>query len=174
MSLTVVDNGLSGSFPDKKITYTAASPEHVASISFDDISKYFGRPVREACANLKVGQTVLKRKCRDFGIPKWPYRKIKSLDNLIHNIKAEVGRQQAKMNQETAEAVLETQKIIESEKELIEKRPAIQLKSETKKFRERLFKRKHLAQRAQERTSEAKKRRTNITFQPEEQEEVNN
>lgn len=63
-----------------------AATEHVASISLTDLVKYFNLPIVEASKNLNVGLTVLKRKCREFGIPRWPHRKIKSLDTLIHNL----------------------------------------------------------------------------------------
>lgn len=40
----------------------------------------------EAAKKLGVGLTVLKRICRKFGVPRWPYRKLKSLDRLITNV----------------------------------------------------------------------------------------
>lgn len=63
-----------------------AASKDVASIGLADLVKYFDVPIVEASKNLKVGLTVLKRKCREFGIPRWPHRKIKSLDNLIHDL----------------------------------------------------------------------------------------
>lgn len=63
-----------------------AATEHVANIALTDLVKYFDLPITEASKYLRVGLTVLKRKCREFGIPRWPHRKIKSLDNLIQNL----------------------------------------------------------------------------------------
>jgi len=63
-----------------------APSDLVAKISLSDLVKYFGMPIVEASRNLNVGLTVLKRKCREFGIPRWPHRKIKSLDSLIHDL----------------------------------------------------------------------------------------
>ncbi|KAF6137653.1 hypothetical protein GIB67_020369, partial [Kingdonia uniflora] len=63
-----------------------AAPEQIARLALDDLAKYFDLPILEASRNLKVGLTVLKRKCRELGIPRWPHRKIKSLDTLIHNL----------------------------------------------------------------------------------------
>lgn len=63
-----------------------AATEDVARIALEDLSKYFNLPIVEASKNLKVGLTVLKRKCREFGIPRWPHRKIKSLDSLIRDL----------------------------------------------------------------------------------------
>ncbi|KAL5713808.1 hypothetical protein ACHQM5_015853 [Ranunculus cassubicifolius] len=137
---------------EKKRSRPAFS-QYVASISLEDLSKHFDRPSIEACARLKIGQTVLKRKCREFGILRWPYRKIKSLDNLIHNIKEEAERQKP-VSKETADEIWKRQKIVESEKELIERRPAFQLKDETKKLRQHIFKRRHLANRARKRQLE--------------------
>ncbi|XP_047169219.1 protein RKD5 isoform X2 [Vigna umbellata] len=65
-----------------------APSDLVAKISLSDLVQYFGMPIVEASRNLNVGLTVLKRKCREFGIPRWPHRKIKSLDSLIHDLQA--------------------------------------------------------------------------------------
>ena len=63
-----------------------AASEDVAKIALEDLVKYFDVPMVEASRNLKIGLTVLKRKCREFGIPRWPHRKIKSLDGLIRDL----------------------------------------------------------------------------------------
>ena len=59
-------------------------------LSFNMLSKYFDMPILEASKKLKVGLTVLKKRCRFFGIPRWPHRKMKSLNSLIHNIQVMV------------------------------------------------------------------------------------
>lgn len=63
-----------------------ATSEDVAKIDLEDLVKYFDLPILEASTRLNVGLTVLKKKCREFGIPRWPHRKIKSLDGLIHEL----------------------------------------------------------------------------------------
>ena len=55
-------------------------------ISYSKLSNYFSMPITQAAKELKVGRTVLKKKCREFGIPRWPHRKMKSLESLIHNV----------------------------------------------------------------------------------------
>lgn len=40
-----------------------------------------------AKTNRPIISQVLKKRCRDFGIPRWPHRKIKSIKVLIDNIK---------------------------------------------------------------------------------------
>lgn len=63
-----------------------APSNHIANIAYSDLVKYFDMPIVEASRRLNVGLTVLKKKCREFGIPRWPHRKIKSLDSLIHDL----------------------------------------------------------------------------------------
>ena len=63
-----------------------ATSEHIARITLSDLAKNFGVPITEASRNLNLGLTVLKRKCREFGIHRWPHRKIKSIDGLIRDL----------------------------------------------------------------------------------------
>ncbi|KAK7367201.1 hypothetical protein VNO80_09210 [Phaseolus coccineus] len=121
-----------------------APSDLVAKISLSDLVQYFGMPIVEASRNLKVGLTVLKRKCREFGIPRWPHRKIKSLDSLIQDLQEEAQNQELE-NMEAAMAVTKRQKMLESEKENIEKKPFMDIQSETKRFRQDVFKRRHRA-----------------------------
>ncbi|KAL2348691.1 hypothetical protein Fmac_002691 [Flemingia macrophylla] len=130
----------SGSIEKKK----RAPSDLVANISLSDLVKYFGMPIVEASRNLNVGLTVLKRKCREFGIPRWPHRKIKSLDSLIHDLQEEAKNQELK-DREATIAVTKRQKMLESEKENIEKKPFMDIQSETKRFRQDVFKRRHRA-----------------------------
>lgn len=60
--------------------------ERMTDITLHDLSQYFHMPITQASKELKVGLTVLKKRCREFGIPRWPHRKMKSLDSLIQNI----------------------------------------------------------------------------------------
>ncbi|KAF5798512.1 putative transcription factor Nin-like family [Helianthus annuus] len=121
-----------------------AATKDIASLGLEDLAKYFDVPIIEASKNLKVGLTVLKKKCREFGIPRWPHRKIKSLDGLISDLQEEVKRQQEE-DEEAALAVAQRQKMIESEKERIEKKPFMDIQRETKKFRQDIFKKRHRA-----------------------------
>ncbi|CAL9109188.1 unnamed protein product [Musa textilis] len=99
----------------------------------------------QASKYLRVGLTVLKRKCREFGIPRWPHRKIKSLDNLIQNLQEEVHRQEEENKSAAMKAVIKRQRMLEGEKECIEKNPFMELQTETKRFRQDVFKRRHRA-----------------------------
>ena len=52
-------------------------------------SQYFKVSIQTAAKQLGVGLTILKKRCREMGIERWPYRKIKSLDNLIESMKVQ-------------------------------------------------------------------------------------
>ncbi|OVA00622.1 RWP-RK domain [Macleaya cordata] len=122
-----------------------AATEHIARIDLADLAKYFDLPIAEASRNLKVGLTVLKRKCRELGIPRWPHRKIKSLDTLIHNLQEEAKRQERENKAAAAMAVIKRQRMLEREKEGIERKPFMEIQTETKRFRQDVFKRRHRA-----------------------------
>jgi hypothetical protein len=50
------------------------------------VSRYFYMPIMQAARELNVGLTLLKKRCRELGIPRWPHRKMKSLQSLIKNV----------------------------------------------------------------------------------------
>ncbi|KAI3843410.1 hypothetical protein MKX03_024304 [Papaver bracteatum] len=122
-----------------------AATDHIARIALADLAKYFDLPIAEASRNLKVGLTVLKRKCRELGIPRWPHRKLKSLDTLIRNLQEEATRQERENKAAAAMAVTKRQKMLEREKEGIESKPFMEIQNETKRFRQDVFKRRHRA-----------------------------
>lgn len=138
-----------------------AKKQHIASITLVDIAPYFHLPIREASRALKIGVSILKTKCRQYGIPRWPHRKIKSLDSLISDlefvmddtdedaVQKETRKQQEKERekQEAIQALAKRKRLLESEKEIIQQKPALDLMAETKLFREDVFKRRYRAKR---------------------------
>lgn len=50
------------------------------------ISQYFYMPITQAAKELNVGPTLLKKRCRELGIQRWPHRKLMSLQTLIKNV----------------------------------------------------------------------------------------
>lgn len=50
------------------------------------ISQYFYMPITQAARELNVGLTLLKKRCRELGIRRWPHRKLMSLQTLINNV----------------------------------------------------------------------------------------
>ncbi|KAK4277578.1 hypothetical protein QN277_015555 [Acacia crassicarpa] len=97
-----------------------------ANLELDDIRKYFDVPITQAAKQLKVGLTLLKRRCRELNISRWPHRKIKSLKVLIDNVK-ELG-------------LVEEVAMLENHKKLMEKLPDVELSEQTKKLRQACFK----------------------------------
>lgn len=66
-------------------TYTTFSVSK--ALSMETISRYFYMPITQAAMELNVGLTLLKRRCRELGICRWPHRKLMSLQTLISNVK---------------------------------------------------------------------------------------
>eukprot|EP01114_Cavostelium_apophysatum_P008710 TRINITY_DN2143_c0_g1_i1.p1 TRINITY_DN2143_c0_g1~~TRINITY_DN2143_c0_g1_i1.p1 ORF type:complete len:358 (-),score=99.97 TRINITY_DN2143_c0_g1_i1:202-1275(-) len=62
------------------------------NISFDELSKYFHLPINQVAKELGVCATILKKICRRNGIPRWPHRKIKSLDKMIGNLEVNLAK----------------------------------------------------------------------------------
>ncbi|KAJ1388484.1 RWP-RK domain [Sesbania bispinosa] len=96
------------------------------SLEFDEIKKHFGVPITKAAKEMNVGLTLLKRRCRELNIRRWPHRKLKSLKLLIDNVK-ELG-----LANEVA--------MLEKHKMMLEKLPGMELNEETKKLRQACFK----------------------------------
>jgi hypothetical protein len=70
---------------EKKRKWRLRNGPEETPFTFELVSGYFCMPVKQAAEELNVGLTHLKRKCREVGIPRWPHRKVKSLELLIKN-----------------------------------------------------------------------------------------
>ena len=46
-------------------------------LTFEQLSRHFSVPIKQAAQELNVGVTVLKRQCRKLGVTRWPYRKLR-------------------------------------------------------------------------------------------------
>lgn len=76
-----------GASAEKRSTRKRSKGGRIASeITKDELVACFNMPSEEAAKHLGIGLTVLKRICRQFGVPRWPFRKIKSLDRLLQNV----------------------------------------------------------------------------------------
>ncbi|XAR58048.1 hypothetical protein NMG60_11026398 [Bertholletia excelsa] len=133
-----------GNMENMEMKKKRATHKYISRLALADLAKHFDVPIVEASKNLNVGLTVLKKKCREFGIPRWPHRKIKSLDSLIHVLQVEVEKQQQE-DEAAAMVVAERQRMLETEKECIERKPFMEIQKETKKFRQNIFKKRHKA-----------------------------
>jgi len=58
-------------------------------VSMDELTQYLHLPEKAVAKQLGICLTSLKKLCRQHGITRWPYRKLKSLDKKI--AKAENG-----------------------------------------------------------------------------------
>lgn len=105
-------------------------------LTFELVSQYFYMPITQAARELNVGLTVLKKKCRELGIPRWPHRKLKNLQTLINDV--EVLQEAGKANDgEQLRAMVE---MLEQERRLLEQRPYVELEEKTKRLRQACFK----------------------------------
>ncbi|XP_077229798.1 protein RKD1-like [Tasmannia lanceolata] len=105
-------------------------------IEFDEISRYFYVPITQAAKQMNIGLTVLKKRCRELGIKRWPHRKMKSLKSLIHNFQ-ELGSSCGHSGD--IRLIREIERL-EEQKRLMEKLPEMQLTEDTKKLRQACFK----------------------------------
>lgn len=60
-------------FPKSRKRTKAGRYSH--EVTYQELSQYFHLPTEKACQKLGVGLTILKRICRRFGLPRWPYKK---------------------------------------------------------------------------------------------------
>ncbi|KAL4584059.1 hypothetical protein LXL04_008649 [Taraxacum kok-saghyz] len=105
-------------------------------LSRETISKYFYMPITQAAKELNVGLTLLKKRCRELGIRRWPHRKLMSLQTLINNVQ-ELGKSSGeRADGKLREAIL----ILERERKKMEEIPDLQLEHNTKKLRQACFK----------------------------------
>ncbi|KQK08285.1 hypothetical protein BRADI_2g40920v3 [Brachypodium distachyon] len=121
----------------------AAGGRSLENIGFEELRKYFYMPITKAARELNVGLTVLKKRCRELGVARWPHRKMKSLRSLILNIQ-EMGRGGGVL----PPAVQRELEALERACTLMEKNPAIELTEQTKKLRQAYFKENYKKRRA--------------------------
>ncbi|CAA2966279.1 Hypothetical predicted protein [Olea europaea subsp. europaea] len=98
------------------------------ALELDEIQKYFDVPITKAAKELNVGLSVLKKRCRELNILRWPHKKIKGIKCLIDNVK-ELG-------------LTNEIEILEEHKRMIEKLPETELTERTKKLRQACYKAK--------------------------------
>eukprot|EP00658_Telonema_sp_P-2_P054147 TRINITY_DN430_c0_g1_i1.p1 TRINITY_DN430_c0_g1~~TRINITY_DN430_c0_g1_i1.p1 ORF type:complete len:210 (-),score=27.86 TRINITY_DN430_c0_g1_i1:487-1116(-) len=57
-----------------------------SGISFQDLQAHFDQPLSDVARKFNVCTTFFKKICRHFGIKRWPFRKITSLEKKIANL----------------------------------------------------------------------------------------
>ncbi|XP_058008859.1 protein RKD4-like isoform X2 [Hevea brasiliensis] len=85
----VIKSGRKRSVPleleEKRVT--TSGRKRSIPLELEEIRKHFDVPITKAAKEMKVGLTVLKKRCRELKIMRWPHRKIRSLKSLINNVK---------------------------------------------------------------------------------------
>lgn len=115
-------------------------------LDLEVIATLFHLPISEAAKRLGVGATVLKKRCRRLGIPRWPYRKLKSLDNVCSNLEKYCHKAV-----DSKERFQELQAILRLEKEAMIQKPSIGFNPELRRLRQELFKHGYKFKQAQQR-----------------------
>eukprot|EP00292_Cryptomonas_paramecium_P021161 CAMPEP_0113698932 /NCGR_PEP_ID=MMETSP0038_2-20120614/23005_1 /TAXON_ID=2898 /ORGANISM="Cryptomonas paramecium" /LENGTH=167 /DNA_ID=CAMNT_0000622191 /DNA_START=187 /DNA_END=686 /DNA_ORIENTATION=- /assembly_acc=CAM_ASM_000170 len=59
-------------------------------VKLDELSKYFHLPEKAVAKELGICLTSLKKLCRSYGITRWPFRKLKSLERTMKKVKTEL------------------------------------------------------------------------------------
>ena len=65
-------------------TYPADFDRH--ALTFEDLSYFFHLPLGVVSRHLGMGGTVFKKICRKNGIPRWPHRKLCSIEKTIRSL----------------------------------------------------------------------------------------
>jgi hypothetical protein len=60
----------------------------ISMITNVDLQALYHLPISAAAKELDIGLTLLKKRCRELGLKRWPYRKLKSMDKLLHSIES--------------------------------------------------------------------------------------
>ncbi|XP_021729167.1 protein RKD4-like [Chenopodium quinoa] len=106
----------------------------IESIGYEEIRKYFDLPISKAAKELNVGLTVLKKRCRELNIKRWPHRKIKSLEALINSVKEQ--------------GMVKMVERLEEDKRKLQFMAEFELTEETKRLRQQCFKANYKKRRA--------------------------
>ncbi|EKX39610.1 hypothetical protein GUITHDRAFT_76281 [Guillardia theta CCMP2712] len=70
---------------------TSSSPGPILNkeVKLDELSKYFHLPEKAVAKELGICLTSLKKLCRSYGITRWPFRKLKSLERTMRKVQTE-------------------------------------------------------------------------------------
>eukprot|EP00294_Goniomonas_avonlea_P000057 CAMPEP_0114553570 /NCGR_PEP_ID=MMETSP0114-20121206/7735_1 /TAXON_ID=31324 /ORGANISM="Goniomonas sp, Strain m" /LENGTH=687 /DNA_ID=CAMNT_0001738535 /DNA_START=120 /DNA_END=2183 /DNA_ORIENTATION=+ len=60
-------------------------------VKLEELSRYFHLPEKVVAKELGICLTSLKKLCRSYGITRWPFRKLKSLERTMRKARAEQG-----------------------------------------------------------------------------------
>ncbi|KAL9653948.1 hypothetical protein ABK040_014161 [Willaertia magna] len=78
-------------------TNQSSTINSAANLSYNAIATHFRLPLHEACVALHVDESSLKKRCRELGIKRWPYRK---RCDLLKDVNVSPKSQQQNQNQQ--------------------------------------------------------------------------
>jgi hypothetical protein len=87
MMLVQSDCASSSSMKEEEEVRKMSGRKRSVGLELEEIQRHFNMPITQAAREMRVGLTVLKKRCRELRIMRWPHRKIKSLTSLINNVK---------------------------------------------------------------------------------------
>ncbi|EME28578.1 hypothetical protein Gasu2_28320 [Galdieria sulphuraria] len=97
-----------------------------SKLTIETISPYFTQNIQAASKELGICCTLLKKVCRKYGITRWPYRKIQSVEKTIQQIKERIMFLEAHLTKDTSGSIhVEVQKLRRELVELERKRQAL-------------------------------------------------
>lgn len=100
-------------------------------LQLEELSKYFHLPIAEAAKEIGVCATVLKKICRKNNIPRWPHRKIKSINKMISVLESSMEK-----NPQDLDHIKEEIKTLIQHKEFVMKNPDSLVKNNGKRKRD--------------------------------------
>ena len=68
---------------------TSHGPLFSKEVKLEELSKYFHLPEKAVAKELGICLTSLKKLCRSYGITRWPFRKLKSLERTMRKVQTE-------------------------------------------------------------------------------------
>ncbi|KAJ4794550.1 RWP-RK domain-containing family protein [Rhynchospora pubera] len=98
------------------------------ALNFDQLAQKFNVPIGKAAKEFQLSTSTLKLHCRELGFKKWPYRKLKSLRNLVNDLT----KYRVRDFQNIVEEILE-------EIDSIKENPSLDIMAETKILRQQMY-----------------------------------
>ncbi|KAJ1703344.1 hypothetical protein LUZ63_003123 [Rhynchospora breviuscula] len=105
-------------------------------LKFEHVAQKFSLSIKDAARELKVSVPTLQLRCRELGIPKCPYRKVRSLETLIETM--------VELAPRRFEHAIGN---VREEIEAIKLNPALEIKYETETLRQEIYDFKYKQQR---------------------------
>ncbi|XP_074567102.1 protein RKD2-like [Curcuma longa] len=82
--------GTGGSATRRPDLDIATQRERTRRLDLKEVANYVHLPITEAAKELRICPTALKKVCRRHGLPRWPFRKVRSLEREILNLQKEL------------------------------------------------------------------------------------